>query len=71
MRITVTLTEVEGGTLVTWLHENLPEGVRAEDNEIGTRMSLDNLAALVEARDASAARVTLHHFPGSRSGRRQ
>jgi hypothetical protein len=30
-------------------HAGLPRGVSATDNEVGTRMALDNLAALVEA----------------------
>jgi hypothetical protein len=31
-------------------HEGIPRGVSAADNELGTRMALGNLAALVEAR---------------------
>lgn len=50
MRITITLADAPGGTEVTWLHENVPAAIRAEDNEMGTRMTLDNLAALVEGR---------------------
>lgn len=38
----------EGGTELTGVHENLPPGVSAADNEWGWRMSLDKLAALVE-----------------------
>ena len=48
MMITTTLADVEGGTALTWLHENLPPGVSAADNELGTRLTLDNLAAVVE-----------------------
>jgi uncharacterized protein YndB with AHSA1/START domain len=48
MTLTTSLTDAEGGTLVTMLHENLPDGVRPEDNELGTAMSLRKLAALVE-----------------------
>lgn len=48
MRMTTSLADADGGTEVTILHENLPAGVRPEDNEIGTRMSLAKLARLVE-----------------------
>ncbi|MDT7580890.1 MAG: hypothetical protein QOK35_2154, partial [Pseudonocardiales bacterium] len=42
--------DVDGGTAVTGRHENLPPGVRPEDNELGWRMSMGKLAALVEGR---------------------
>jgi uncharacterized protein YndB with AHSA1/START domain len=48
MRITVTLADVDGGTEVTYRCENIPEGIRPEDNEAGSRSSLDNLAELLE-----------------------
>jgi uncharacterized protein YndB with AHSA1/START domain len=48
MTQTTTLAEVEGGTLVTILHEDLPSAVRPKDNELGTSMSLRKLAELVE-----------------------
>ncbi len=48
MTMTVLLKDVDGGTEVTLLHENVPGGVRPEDNEAGTRQSLQKLAALVE-----------------------
>ena len=48
MTLTCSLADVEGGTLVTMLHENLPAGVRPEDNQLGTTMALRKLAALVE-----------------------
>jgi uncharacterized protein YndB with AHSA1/START domain len=35
-------------TVVDATHEGVPDGVSAEDNETGWRMSLDKLAALVE-----------------------
>lgn len=50
MTVTTTLVEADGGTDVTMVHEGIPPGVSLVDNEIGTRMSLDNLAALVESR---------------------
>lgn len=48
MIYTVTLEEASEGTLVTMAYSNLPSGIRPEDNELGTRLSLANLAALVE-----------------------
>ncbi|HWF29247.1 MAG TPA: SRPBCC domain-containing protein [Mycobacterium sp.] len=50
MRMTTALADADGGTDVIVLHEGLPPGVSARDNEIGTRMALDKLAALVESR---------------------
>ncbi len=49
MTITITLTDVDGGTEVGAVHEGLPQGVSTADNELGWRMSLAKLAALVEA----------------------
>jgi hypothetical protein len=46
MTITTNLTESNGGTEVTVIYEGVPDAVPAE----GTRMTLDNLAALVEGR---------------------
>jgi len=48
MRITWTLKDVVSGTEVTCLCENIPPGIRPEDNEEGGRSSLAKLAALVE-----------------------
>jgi uncharacterized protein YndB with AHSA1/START domain len=48
MTMTVTLVEVDGGTEVSLLYENVPRGIRPEDNEAGSRQSLQKLAALVE-----------------------
>ncbi|WP_448333035.1 SRPBCC domain-containing protein [Streptomyces sp. DSM 41534] len=49
MTITTTLTDAEGGgTDVLIAHEGIPDVVPVADNELGTRMSLDKLAALVE-----------------------
>lgn len=50
MTVTTTLTDAAGGTEVAIDHEGLPAGVPAADNELGTRMSLANLARLVEDR---------------------
>jgi uncharacterized protein YndB with AHSA1/START domain len=49
MTVTFTLTDADGGTDVLAVHDNLPPGVSPADNEIGWRMSLDKLAAFVEA----------------------
>jgi uncharacterized protein YndB with AHSA1/START domain len=49
MTITIRLADADGGTRVNALHEGLPPGVSPEDNEVGWRMSLAKLAALVEA----------------------
>ncbi len=50
MTITTTLEDADGGTDVVAHHEDIPPGVRPEDNEVGTRMALDKLAALLERR---------------------
>jgi uncharacterized protein YndB with AHSA1/START domain len=49
MTVTFTLTEVDGGTDVLGVHDNLPPGVAPADNETGWRMALEQLARLVEA----------------------
>jgi uncharacterized protein YndB with AHSA1/START domain len=51
MTITLTLADAGGGTEVVAVHDGLPPGLSAIDNETGWRMSLANLAALVEAGD--------------------
>lgn len=51
MTITYTLTDSNGGTDLVGVHENLPAGVRPEDNELGWSMSIDKLARLVESMD--------------------
>jgi uncharacterized protein YndB with AHSA1/START domain len=48
MVMTVTLAEREGGTEVTIAFEDIPPGIRPEDNEAGTRSSLEKLARYVE-----------------------
>lgn len=48
MTMTTTLTDFDGGCEVTVLCEELPEGIRPEDNEEGCRMALANLARIVE-----------------------
>ena len=44
MTLTATFDAESAGTLVTLIFENLPPGVRAEDNEAGARLSLEQLA---------------------------
>ncbi|MEW1795729.1 MULTISPECIES: SRPBCC family protein [Streptomyces] len=48
MTMTTTLSDVDGGTEIVMVHDGVPDAVPAADNELGTRMSLDNLARLVE-----------------------
>jgi uncharacterized protein YndB with AHSA1/START domain len=48
MTITITLADVDGGTEVVAVHDRLPRGLPAADNEAGWRSSLAKLAALVE-----------------------
>ena len=48
MTLTVTIEPVPDGAKVTMLFENLPPGLRPEDNELGARQSLDQLARHLE-----------------------
>ena len=48
MTITILLSDAHGGTEVVAVHDGLPRGVSAGDNETGWRMSLAKLAAMVE-----------------------
>ena len=48
MRITVQLADADGGTEVTYRCEDIPPGIRPEDNEAGCCDSLKKLAALLE-----------------------
>src|SRR6266542_3372276 len=41
MTMTVKLADVDGGTQVTLLYENVPPAIRPADNEEGSRQSLD------------------------------
>jgi uncharacterized protein YndB with AHSA1/START domain len=49
MTITITLVDAHGGTDLNAVHDGLPPGLSAADNELGWRLSLDRLAALLEA----------------------
>jgi hypothetical protein len=44
----VTFEYRDGGTEVTILFEQIPPGIRPEDNDAGTRSSLEKLAHYVE-----------------------
>jgi uncharacterized protein YndB with AHSA1/START domain len=46
MKMTVSLAD--GGTEITILCEDIPKGIRPEDNELGCKESLQKLAALLE-----------------------
>jgi uncharacterized protein YndB with AHSA1/START domain len=48
MTITITLADADGGTGLDAVHDGLPPGLSATDNETGWRMALEKLAALVE-----------------------
>ncbi|MEW1700563.1 SRPBCC domain-containing protein [Streptomyces sp. NPDC093249] len=50
MSLTTTLVPMDGGTEVVLVHEGIPDAVSPGDNETGTRMALDRLAALAEGR---------------------
>ena len=48
MTMVATFDERAGGTDVTMVFENIPAGIRPEDNDAGTRSSLEKLARYVE-----------------------
>ncbi len=48
MLMEVTLEAKDGGTLVTIVFKNIPPGIRPEDNEAGSRESLEKLARYIE-----------------------
>jgi uncharacterized protein YndB with AHSA1/START domain len=49
MTIAISLADSDGGTQITAVHDDLPPGLSAADNETGWKMSLAKLASLVEA----------------------
>ena len=49
MIMEVTFDLVETATRVTFVFKNIPKGIRPEDNEAGTKSSLEKLAKYVEA----------------------
>ena len=48
MIMVVTLEAEDGGTRVSILFKDIPSGIRSEDNDAGTRSSLEKLARYVE-----------------------
>jgi uncharacterized protein YndB with AHSA1/START domain len=48
MKITTRLADTDAGTEIAILCEDIPPGIRLEDNETGSRQSLRKLAALIE-----------------------
>jgi uncharacterized protein YndB with AHSA1/START domain len=48
MKITTSFADTDEGTEITVLCEDIPAGIRPEDNEMGTKSSLKNLASLFE-----------------------
>ncbi|CAA9536027.1 MAG: hypothetical protein AVDCRST_MAG73-1402, partial [uncultured Thermomicrobiales bacterium] len=50
MSMVVTFEERAGGTEVTIVFERIPAGIRPEDNDAGTRSSLEKLARFIESR---------------------
>jgi uncharacterized protein YndB with AHSA1/START domain len=48
MTITIALSDADGGTEILAVHDGLPPGLPAADNEAGWQSSLAKLAALVE-----------------------
>jgi uncharacterized protein YndB with AHSA1/START domain len=48
MTSTIALTPADGGTDLLAVHEGLPPGLAASDNELGWREALAKLAAIVE-----------------------
>jgi uncharacterized protein YndB with AHSA1/START domain len=49
MTMVVTFEERDGGSEVTIVFEHIPPGIRPEDNDAGTRSSLEKLARYVES----------------------
>ena len=49
MTITITLADADGGTDLHAVHDGLPPGASPADNELGWRLALAKLSALVEA----------------------
>jgi uncharacterized protein YndB with AHSA1/START domain len=48
MKVISTLADCPGGTEIAMTCENIPKGIRVEDNAMGCRSSLQNLALLLE-----------------------
>ncbi|MGH6835897.1 MAG: SRPBCC family protein [Methylocella sp.] len=48
MKITTSFADTDQGTEITVLCQDIPAGIRPEDNEMGCNSSLQNLATLIE-----------------------
>ena len=48
MLMVVTFEAEEGGTTVSILFKDIPSGIRPEDNEVGTQLTLEKLARYIE-----------------------
>ena len=48
MKITTSFTDTDEGTEMTVLYQDIPAGIRLADNELGSKQSLQKLAALLE-----------------------
>ena len=53
MTMEIKLEPIDNGTKVTFLFEDIPQGIRPEDNEAGTISSLEKLAKYVKATNSS------------------
>lgn len=48
MMMEVTFGSMDNGTNVTFLFKEIPKGIKPEDNETGTKLTLGKLARYVE-----------------------
>ena len=62
MTITIALADADDATDVLAVHDRLPPGLSTADNEVGWRMPLAKLAALVEAGYSCAADVRIGNY---------
>jgi len=73
MTMVVTFEDRDGGTEVTILFEHIPSGIRPEDNDAGTRSSLEKLARYIEQEGVDPVRakaeIESDPLPGSRAER--
>jgi uncharacterized protein YndB with AHSA1/START domain len=53
MRVTALFADADGGTEITMICEDIPEGISPADNEMGSRSSLQNLADLLQSRGSN------------------
>jgi hypothetical protein len=50
MTLVATFEAEDGGTRVSILFNDIPPGIRPEDNEVGTQLTLENLARYIEGK---------------------